>query len=392
MAAIAFINFNITIACIYGSFSVLLGAVQTRLGVGPTQATLGIPVLSLATAVTAPIAGALASRYSLRLIMLLGSLLSVAGYVVLALTATFPLYLVAFALLLGPGMAVGVVMPGTLVTRWFTSNRGKALGFISTAVIIVVMPEIATWVLQNHGLSATYLCLAALSVVTVVSNLFVTDRPPSAAAPAAEVPDAPAADAAGLSMAQLVRLPRFWGLTLAFIASAVNSITLTVHIVPMAHTWGITAGQAALLLSSQSIIGIIGTNLFGWIADRIGAVWAMVIVVFDNSLLWLLLLLHPSFVTAAVVIGLIGLHGAGAVPAYSAALSEVFGRESFSRAYGLSQLIILPFSVLCVPAAALVFTRTGSYDGAIIGVAGFLLLTSLLALSARRRRPAPVLA
>jgi hypothetical protein len=112
----------------------------------------------------------------------------------------------------------------------------------------------------------------------------------------------------------------------------------------------------------------------------------MALVVFDGGLLWLLLLLHPSFPEAAVLIGLIGLHGAGSVPAFSAALSEVFGRESFSRAYGLVQLIILPFSVLCVPAAAMVYTRTGSYAGAIIGVAGFLLVTSVLAFSVRGRR------
>jgi MFS family permease len=390
MALLAFITFNITIACIYGSFSVLLGAVQTRLGVGPTQASLGISVLGLATALCAPIAGSMATRYSLRLVMLTGAVLSLAGYVLLALTASFSLYLVAFALLLGPGMAVGVVMPGTLVTRWFSANRGKALGFISTAVIIVVMPEIATWVLQHHGLPATYLTLAGLSAVTVAATLFVIDRPPSAAGAAADVVQSPSD--AGLTMAQLIRLPRFWALSLAFIASAVNSIVLTIHIVPMSHIWGVDAAHAAELLSVQSLAGILGTNLFGWLADRLGAVIAMALVAFDGGLLWLLLLLHPSFPEAVVIVGLIGVHGAGAVPAFSAALSELFGRESFSRAYGLVQLVILPFSVLCVPAAAMVYARTGSYAGAIIGVAGFLLVSSILAFSARRRTRTPALA
>jgi MFS family permease len=193
-------------------------------------------------------------------------------------------------------------------------------------------------------------------------------------------------------MLQLMRSTRFWGLSVAFIASAVSSIVLTVHMVPMAHTWGMTPKYAATLLMIMSLIGIVGTNLFGWIADRLGAVPAMALVVFDGGVLWLLLLLHPSFPAAAVIIGLIGLHGAGVVPAFSAALSEVFGKESFSRAYGLVQLIILPFSVLCVPAAALVYTRTGSYAGAIIGVAAFLLLGFVLALTARRRRLTPAAA
>jgi hypothetical protein len=79
------------------------------------------------------------------------------------------------------------------------------------------------------------------------------------------------------------------------------------------------------------------------------------------------------------------LNSAGSVPAFSVGLSERFGRESFSSAYGLGNLLNLPFSVACVPAAALVFSRTGSYAGAIIGAAVFLGVAGLLALSAGRR-------
>lgn len=383
MAAIAFINFNITIACIYGSFSVLLAAEQARLGVGPTYASLGIPAVSLSTAICAPFAGALATRYSLRRLMLAGSLLSVAGFLVLAVATNFALYIAAFGLLIGPGMAAGVVLPGTLVTRWFSANRGKALGFINTPLIVALVPLLSSWMLQARGPAAAELALAALSAVAVAANLFVMDRPPGAEA-AVAAGDAAAPQDGGLTMAQLVRSPRFWGLAVAFIASAVGSIVLTVHMVPMARSWGLSATLAATLLSIQSLIGIAGTNLFGWLADRLGPVPTMVLVVFDNAVLWLLLLIHPTFPEAAVIIGLIGLHGAGMVPVFGAALAAVFGRESFSRAYGLIQLIILPFSVLCVPAAALVFTRTGSYAGVIIGVAIFLALGSLTALSARR--------
>jgi hypothetical protein len=67
------------------------------------------------------------------------------------------------------------------------------------------------------------------------------------------------------------------------------------------------------------------------------------------------------------------------------ALSEAFGRESFSRAYGLVNLLNRPFSMLCVPAAALVYSRTGSYTGALIGELIFLTLAGLLLLSGRRR-------
>lgn len=392
MAVIAFISFNITIACIYGSFSVLLGAVQTRLGISAELSTLGIPAVSLSTAVCAPFVGALATRFSLRLIMLIGSILNVAGFVLLAAATNFPLYIAAFFLLLGPGMAVGVVLPSTLVTRWFAANRGKALGFVNTPLVIAVVPLLSTWVLLNHGLAMAELTLAAMSVVTVVANLFIVDRPPGADAAAEAHGAAVPAGAGGVTMPQLLGSTRFWGLTIAFISSAVSSIIITVHMVPMAHTWGLSATLAASLLSIQSLIGIAGTNLFGWLADRLGSLLTLALVVFDGAILWMLMLIHPSFPEAAVIIGLIGLHAAGMVPVFSAALSDVFGQESFSRAYGLVQLIILPFSVLCVPAASMVFTRTNSYAGVIIGVAVFLGIGCLTALSARRRPQNPALA
>jgi hypothetical protein len=41
-----------------------------------------------------------------------------------------------------------------------------------------------------------------------------------------------------------------------------------------------------------------------------------------------------------------------------------------------------------VPAAAIAYTRTGSYSAAIIGQASFFLIALLLTLSAKQRKPA----
>ena len=389
MAVIAFINQNITVACIWGSFSVLLGAVEARLGVGRELSTLAVPVVNLATAALAPVAGALATRRSLRSIMLLGAALSVAGFAVLAFTASYPLYLAAFGLLLGPGMAAGVVLPATLVTRWYKVNRGRTLGIVCAPIVIALVPLASTWMLQSHGLAATYATLAALSAVSLIANFFVIDRPPASdnAAPAADTNGAhgPAAPGA-MTMAMLLRSPLFWALMLAYIASITGSILITSQMVPLARSWGMSATLAATLISIQSFAGIGGTVLFGWIADRLGGALALAILVFDAAVLWTLLLLQPAFPAAVVIVGLIGVHGAGAIPVLGVALSESFGRESFSRAYGLVNLVNLPFAVVSVPAAAMVYARTGSYAGAIVGQVAFLALGSVLVLFARRGR------
>ena len=388
MAVIAFINQNITVGCIWGSFSVLLGAVETRLGVGRELSTLAVPAVNLSTAVLAPIAGALAVRYPLRSLLLLGAALSVAGFSVLAFTASYPLYLVAFGVLLGPGMAVGAVLPATLVTRWYRVNRGRALGIVCAPIVIALIPLVSTWMLQSHGLSAAYVMLGALSLVTLIANFFIVDHPPitdsTAKVTAANAAQGPAA--AAVTMAGLLRSPLFWALTLAFVASVTSSIVITSQMVPVARSWGMSATQAATLISMQSFAGIAGTVLFGWIADRLGGALALAILVFNAAVLWALLLFQPTFAVALVIVGLIGIHGAGAIPVLSVALSEGFGRDSFSRAYGLVNLLNLPFAVISVPAAAMVYAHTGSYAGAILGQACFFILGSVLVLLARRGR------
>ncbi len=386
MAVIAFINANLTYACIFGTFSVLLAPVQARLLVGPELSTLGLPAAMLSLAICAPVAGALAARFSLRLIMLLGSLLSIAGFFLLAVSDNFRIYLIAYGLLIGPGAAIALVLSGSLVTRWFTVNRGKALGFVAMPLVITVMPLVTVWMLQKHGLPQTYFLLAGMAAASFLANLFIIDKPP-AYDPDAEEPDA----ALGMSMKQLISAPRFWALLVAYFASSTGAIILGTHLMPMARSWGWTPEMGASLLTICSLMGIAGTLFYGWVVDRLGGAVSISLLVLIPAVLWALLLLHPPFIVTAALIGLSGLNAAGAVPVLSYALSETFGRESFGRAYGLANLFGLPFAVLGVPATAVVYTHTGSYSAVIAIEALFMGITGLVALAARLPR-APIAA
>jgi MFS family permease len=392
MGVIAFLNQNITIACMYGTFSVLMISVEKHLGVGPKDVAWGVPLVNLAMAIVAPLCGALATRYSLRLIMLVGSILGALGFVVLATTQSYPLYLIAYALGLGPAMAtVGVVLPATLVTRWFVVNRGKALGLITVPLAIVCLPLTTTWLLQVHGLTITYWALAALSGVCVLANLFVIDWPPGAAvrtdgavaAVTPVTPVAPVATASDFSIWTLLRSARFWMIAVASVASNCGTIILTANMVSIANSWGFSLAQGATLLMVQTIGGLGGTVLFGWVADRLGGLPTLALMLFDCAVLWLLFLLHLPFIATVAVMLLFGLHSSGSLPVNGTVISELVGRDNFSKAYGIFTLVNLPFSVACVPAAAAVFERTGSYNQALLAQVAFFAISIPLALFAR---------
>ena len=386
MAVIAFLNQNIVIGCIFGPFSVLLGAVEIKLGIGRELSSLAVGAVNLSSAICAPLVGVLVARFSLRLVLIAGSILSIAGFTLLLLSTNYAEYLIAYGLLIGPGMAAGVILPSTLVTRWFSKNRGKALGLATAPILTAAVPIISAYMIHAHGLQAAYGALIALSFVTLIANLFIIDRPPGSQTDVPAAHGVPAG-AKGMSMGELLKKPSFWAMSLGYGASAAGAMIFGAHAVPMVRSWGMSATLGATLVSTMFLSGILGALVFGWIADRLGGCLSLGILVFDECVFCLAMLLHPPFILLAVLFGLYGLHAAGAVPVFSLALSESFGRESFSRAYGLVSLLMLPITVLAVPVAALIVTNTGSYAGAILTEAVFLGLAAVLTFTNLRRPP-----
>lgn len=383
MGVIAGISHNLVIGTIMGAFSIMLAPAEQRLGVSAEAAAAGIPLVLVGSSLLAPFVGVLIAKFSLRLLMLLGALLGVAGFATLALTHSYALYLAAYALLLGPAMILaGSIAPATLVTRWFAQNRGLALGLVHLPVIIAITPWLVERGLRVFTPTTIYLCIAAaIALILVPASLFAIDHPPGGESKA-PVSSGKRTSDGSLSVGQLLSRPRFWALCLAAIASMASSVMLGSLLVPMGQSWGFTRAESALLQSGMSLVGIAGSVLFGWVADRLGGGRSLALIGFNCAVLWAVLLLHPPFAVTGVVIGLIGLHGAGAIPTLGRGLSDAFGQASYSRGFGLNTLIGLPFIAISVIGSAKVFSLTQSYDGAIMAMAGFFVVAMLLGLYA----------
>ena len=366
MGLIAFLTQSISFGCMFGSFGVLLESVELKLGIGREASTLAFPLVTLGSTLLAPLVGMLAGKFSLKHLMIIGTVMVSMGYALLGATHFYPVYLAAYGLFIGPGMCFsGQVPPSILVTRWFTYNRGRALGFVHMPIMIAVLPVLVALVLRDYGANAVYFCLAALIALTLIPIFMIVDHPPSAVDPTGEDQAAEAAADPGLTGGQLLKDVRFWVLTFATAAILSGQVMIVTHLVPMAKGWGLSDTTAASLLSANSFAGIAGTLLFGWLADKWGGRNVLIFACLDSIVLWVILLFHPAIPILGTVVVLIGLHGAAALPMFGVAISEAFGRASFGRAFGLGTLGALPFSVAAPPMAAAVFVRTGAYTDAI---------------------------
>jgi MFS family permease len=390
MCAIAFLSYNLSLACLYGTFSVLLSAVEAKFGATRDLSSLGIPLSMLGIAMTSPFAGALAGKVSIRLLMLTGASMNLLAYVALALSTSIYLNLAVYALLIGPGLCLtATVLPPTLVTRWYAVHRGRALGLITMPIAIAIVPPVAVLMLRGYGLSATYGLMALIMALLLVPLCFVIDYPPSLIDLSGENAAAETSADPGMSVAQLMRNGRFWLLSLAFAAITTAAIFQGAHLMPMVADWGINATEGSTLLSAAALAGLAGTTTFGWLADRLGGARTLALVCFNSGVLWAIMLLHPSYPMTLIVVALLGLHGAAVVATVGLALSQQFGQATFGRAFGLANLMGLPFNVLGVPIGARIYMRTGSYSSAIVGIIGFFVLMAVLAATIRSPKTAP---
>lgn len=381
MGVIAGVSHNVVIGTLFGSFGLMLASIEQRLGVSGEAAALGIPVTLIGSSILSPFVGVLIAKFSLRLLLLAGALITAVGYFTLALTQSYALYLIAYGLLFGPAMSLaGSIGPATLVTRWFNRNRGLALGIVHLPIVIAIAPWAVERALTVYEPTVVYTALGLLvAIVLVPLTLLTVDHPPMGETLAPEPEEKRTADGS-FSVAQLLARPRFWALCLAAVASMASSVMLGSLLVPMGISWGFTRSESAILQSVMSLVGILGSVLFGWIADKLGGGRSLALIGFNCAILWALLLTHPSFAAAALVIGLIGMHGAGAIPTLGRGLSDAFGQASYSRGFGLNTLIGLPFIAISVWGSAKVFSVTGSYDLAIMIIALFFVVAIFLGL------------
>lgn len=389
MGVLAWLSHNVLIGAVFGTPAILLRPMAERMQVSAELASAGVPLVMVGSAVLASVAGVFAARFSLRSLMAASAGAAMLAWLLLAFSPSFISYIIAYGLLLGPAMALaGIVVPPTLVTRWFNRNRGLAIGLVHLPVIVTILPVAGNWMIERHGVETLFFVLAGLSGVLLLCSLLVIDHPPHETAKGAmEVQDAAAAQGGGLTVPQLLKNPYFWALALAVSAMNTSVVLLGVHLVNMAETWGLTRDNGALLASAMALCGIAGSILFGMLADRIGGARTVALVVFDGLVLWVLLTLGLPFPALLVVIGLMGMHGSAGIPAASRAYADALGAASFSRAYGLSATVTMPITIACIIAAGTGARITGGYTITLIVMAAYCAAGLALALFAARGRP-----
>ena len=317
-------------------------------------------------------------------------------------------YLVYMLIALGQG--IGSWLPlMAMLNNWFNRRRAMAMGLSNSTSrlgTLVMIPAIA-WAIdpefERLGWRLTVIIIGvAILVINLPLSLLIRNRPedhgllpdgdrPVDRAPAAGSdrtrPARPAADQADFTWQQAIRTPAFWLISVGHGCTSMILIAMMAHLAPMMVDQGYSLQVASYVITGYTVVSMVFQIIGGFIGDRVPKRLALFVFTWIQASGVFLLTFGPA--TLPVAYGFALLFGAGfggRNPLTVSIRGEYFGRASFGKIMGLSQV---PMNVMLLAApvfAGVVRDATGEYVIAFAVLATLNMLGGVLFLLAARPR------
>lgn len=352
---------------VHAVFGLFLLPLSETFGWPRAQISVVLGMMAVVGAVVYPIAGRFADRHGARRMLIAGNIVFALSIAALALAtrhiAQFYLTFLAISL---AGSVAATPIYSKVVSEWFDKGRGTALGIsagVGSGVGSIVIPVIAAIVVGHYGWRAGYLAIAAivLCVGAPVLALFLRDAPRGAA-----VANAGPRAAAGLSLADAMRLPRFWIVMVSIAIGAGGTTAIFSHVVPIVVDRGFSVATGTAVVSLFALIGSTWQIATGRLLDRSTRPW-VVIPMYLMAVAGLALIEFGA-VPAALMLGGV-LLGVGLGAQYGTLpylIGRYFGLRAFGTILGAMYSAVIAAQGITPVLLDAAYDAQGSYRMAII--------------------------
>lgn len=276
------------------------------------------------------IAGWIIDRYGPKKMLIAGALMTGVALVGLGSMNSLGVFYLSY-IFVAMGYVFGGPLPcQVLISRWFTKNRGKAMGIaylgIGTGGFLV--PLIAAGLINNFGWRSALLMLAALIVLIAVPlALFVKDSPAKVQTVVKAEPAVPIRD--------ILKNPWFYMLAFGSMCSIAAVGGINQHLKLYLLDSDFSQNQAARVISLVLLMSLAGRVLMGWLADLFPRKYVMILIylIVAGSIPLLLLPDFPGRIYVFAVIFGIGLGGDYMIIPLMA--GDLFGVRTLGRVMGI---------------------------------------------------------
>lgn len=380
--AVAGVVMQVALGAVY-AWSVFRDPLAQTFGWSISQVTLTFSITIGVLGVSAFAGGLWMQRAGPRRVAVAAGVLYGVGVAMASLSAgrLWALYL-TYGVLGGVGIGLGYIVPVAVLVKWFPDRRGFITGLAVAgfgAGALVTAP-VATWLIEQIGVMATFAALGGAYLVMMVPAALFMRNPPEGWTPGGKAGEG-GAPAGAFTLGEALRTWQWyalWGMLFLNVTAGIGVIS---QAAPMAQEIaGATALAAAGLVSATSVANACGRLGWAWLSDGIGRRWAFFGMFAIQAVLFFAMPQVRSFawlaVVASAVLACYG-GGFGTMPAFAA---DCFGARHVGSIYGLMLTAWSAAGVLGPLLVARVREATGGYGGAFTTVAWVMVAGMALAL------------
>ena len=343
----AFFAFFLVYGTVTYSFTVFANPIAEEFGTTVTNVTLAFTAMNIGTGLLSPFAGRLMARYQPRKCMLGGLAVLAIGYFLLSLTTATWQVIVLFAVVISLGGAIVAPLGASaIVTNWFTAQRGRALTVAilgTSAGQILFAKYIASPIIQDYSWETAFQVFAACYVVAIPIIWFlVVDHPEEkglkpygsdSVSPSAGASDS--LNAPKQTTGEILRRGDFWAIGFGYLFVVTSYLSAVGTIVAYGRTFGMPASEAANLVLTMGIAGVLGKFAFATWTDRWGLRNTLWIAAVLNFIALGLQVTIPTVQVLYIAAAFYGASAGGILPVWPGLIAFRFGRAALPQVMGI---------------------------------------------------------
>ena len=372
-------------------------------GISHTKLSVVFALRSLESGAEGPVAGFAVDRFGPRLVIIVGVVMGGLGFMLLALTQSYVMFLVVLLGVLGLGVSMPFHGIGKAINQWFRRRLGIAMSLAQSGSAIggFALTNAVAWIVLTHGwrwaafISGLVMLVVGLSLALNIrrprGNEAAADDPSPLPSPDVrrakassedELKDPSSTGATSLqgdfTVGEAFRTRVYWLLAAGIGLRLAAQTALTVHMVPMLVSREVNEGTAATMVALMSLVrltSMIGAGLLSdfWSRPRMAGLSMLAGVLTAAAAIW-----APSGITTGIMFAILFGCAQSSTSITWALIGQFFGRRDFGKLVGGVALVQTLMSTSGPIAAGLVFDNTGDYKIAFFAVGILYLLAAVL--------------
>ena len=336
------------------------------------------------------VTGPLADRWGAKGLAVAGMILVGIGLAAASVARSLTEVYLAYGLGVGLGIGCSYVPAVGAVQRWFVRRRGFASGLAVSGIGVgtLVVPPLASWLIETLGWRETYLAFGIFAVVVGGGMALMIEDDPRrrGLAPDGDAlrSDAQPSVVAGAPLASALTSRRFIGLYAACFICSFGLFVPFVHLVPYALDHGVAQSAAVLLVGAIGVGSTAGRFLLGGLADRLGRPLSFLLMFVGMGFSFVVWFFSTSLWPLALFALAYGVFYGGFVALAPAIVIDYFGAHHASSLIGILYTSVAFGTLLGPSAAGFAFDVSHSYTLPIlVSVGAYVVASAVLAATSK---------